>query len=124
MDIRLVQPALPQMARVAAGGSVSAKSGDGAAALKPASADVPVQETKGPTSDETRKALVQEAAQNLTNTYVVSDVKFTIFKDSSGQYITRFTNLRDGKVSYIPEYELLASVKTHAPDTKLLNIDA
>ncbi len=39
--------------------------------------------------------------------YPVNDKSFTIFKDSSGQYITRYTSLRDGRVTYIPEPQML-----------------
>ena len=49
---------------------------------------------------------VRRAAQNIANTYVVSDTTFSLFKDATGQYITRFTSLRDGKVTYIPEPSL------------------
>jgi hypothetical protein len=43
----------------------------------------------------------------FTDTFAVSDKTFTIFKDSSGQYITRFTSLVDGSVTYLPEPEIL-----------------
>jgi len=49
---------------------------------------------------------VQRAAQAVSDIFVVSDRTFTIFKDVSGQYVTRFTSLRDGKVTYIPEPNL------------------
>lgn len=40
--------------------------------------------------------------------FAVSDNRFTIFKDAkSGQYITRFTSLRDGAVTYVPEPQIL-----------------
>ncbi len=58
--------------------------------------------------DDQRKAAVTRAAHVFKDYYPVRDVTFTIFKDSSGQYITRFTNLRDGKVTYIPEQDILA----------------
>lgn len=49
-------------------------------------------------------AAIQKVAPDV---YPVSDRSFTIFKDESGQYITRYTSLRDGKVTYIPEIRLL-----------------
>lgn len=58
-------------------------------------------------AEHRRFEAVQRAARNVANLFVVSDRRFTIFKDSSGQYITRFTSLRDGQVTYIPEPELL-----------------
>lgn len=50
-----------------------------------------------------RLATIQRLARDVANVYVISDQKFTIFKDMTGQYITRFTSLRDGRVTYIPE---------------------
>ena len=47
------------------------------------------------------------ATAYLKDIYAVNDHTFTIFKDNTGQYITRFTSLRDGKVTYIPELKLL-----------------
>lgn len=68
-------------------------------------------------AERQRLAVIQHAAQEIANVYVVSDTKFTIFKDSTGQYITRFTSLRDGKVTYIPEPSLF---KLSGSDTQPL----
>jgi len=57
-------------------------------------------------AEQQRVETLQRMAQGIANVYVVSDQKFTIFKDVTGQYITRFTSLRDGKVTYIPEPSL------------------
>jgi hypothetical protein len=55
-----------------------------------------------------RLANVQAAAESMfKDIYVVSDARFTIYKDGSGQYITRYTSLRDGKITYIPEPNML-----------------
>jgi len=51
--------------------------------------------------------VVKAAKAYFKNVYAVSDMRFTIFKDTSGQYITRYTSLRDGKVTYIPEPAML-----------------
>jgi hypothetical protein len=51
--------------------------------------------------------IIQAAQTVVADLYVVSDQKFSIYKDVSGQYITRYTSLRDGSVTYIPEPELL-----------------
>lgn len=51
-----------------------------------------------------RAARLRQAA----NSFAVSDQRFTIYKDTSGQYITRFTSLRDGKVTYMPEPDVLS----------------
>lgn len=66
----------------------------------------------GQATDEERFEMVKNSAQSYKNSYAVSDTTFTIFKDSSGQYVTRFTNLRDGKVTYIPEPEILQYLET------------
>ena len=57
-------------------------------------------------AEQKRAQTVQQTSQQISNAYVLGDQSFTIFKDSTGQYITRFTSLRDGKVTYIPEPSL------------------
>jgi hypothetical protein len=59
-----------------------------------------------PDRDAKRQAMVQQAAKMFKDFFPVSDMSFTIFKDSSGQFVTRFTSLRDGKVTYIPEQNM------------------
>jgi hypothetical protein len=59
-------------------------------------------------AEQRRFERVKRAAESFfKDTYAVNDHTFTIFKDNTGQYITRFTSLRDGKVTYIPEPKLL-----------------
>ncbi len=60
-----------------------------------------VKDVTGP--EKERLDIVMKAANMYKNVYAVSDTTFTIFKDSTGQYITRFTSLKDGTVTYIPE---------------------
>lgn len=50
----------------------------------------------------------EQAVRQAANSYVISDQRFTIYKDLSGQFITRFTSLRDGQVTYIPEPDVLS----------------
>lgn len=84
-----------------------------------ASAEVPVikQEVKAPvpeaikTPKVSRYEAVKLAAEALKNTYAVSDVRFTIFKDVAGDYVTRFTSLRDGSVKYYPQKSLFEMAK-------------
>lgn len=57
-------------------------------------------------AEQQRFQTVQRLSQQVADVFVVSDRTFTIFKDVSGQYVTRFTSLRDGKVTYIPEPNL------------------
>jgi hypothetical protein len=42
--------------------------------------------------------------------YPVSDVRFTIYKDSSGQFITSFTNIITGQKTEISEPDLMAQL--------------
>ncbi|MBN8531064.1 MAG: hypothetical protein J0L97_04290 [Alphaproteobacteria bacterium] len=73
------------------------------------------------TSDEERMRLLTNAAQQFAKfSYPVSDTRFTIFRDQSGQFVTRFTNLQTGKISYYPEQDMLAfarELKTRAQGT-------
>ncbi len=69
--------------------------------------------------------LAQAADNFFKDVYAVSDARFTIFKDSSGQYITRYTSLRDGKVTYIPEPNMLQYMESRrAQREAILNINA
>ena len=47
-------------------------------------------------------AIVQQAAAASTFNYPLGDKEFTIFKDATGQLITRYVSLRDGSVTYAP----------------------
>ena len=69
-----------------------------------------VEETEiRPQMEERRFARVAEAAKRIiTEFYPISDTRFTIFKDGSGQYVTRVTNMRDGSVTFYPEPQLLS----------------
>lgn len=57
-------------------------------------------------AEQRRHEAVLRVAQAIANSFVLGSQRFTIFKDSTGQYITRFTDMRDGRVTYIPEPEL------------------
>jgi hypothetical protein len=50
-----------------------------------------------------------ELLKRIANLYAVSDTRFTIYKQN-GEYYTRITNLRDGKVVTIPEPSLLTKL--------------
>lgn len=59
-------------------------------------------------AEQQRYDQVLNASQTVAgNTYAVSDKSFTIFKNTDGQYVTRYTSLRDGKVTYVPEQTLV-----------------
>jgi hypothetical protein len=78
-------------------------------------------------ADQARFQASQQMAQHvaIANPYVVGDQQFTIFKDVTGQYITRYVSLRDGKVTYIPEPTLFKMHSDSGGSTQsLLNIKA
>jgi hypothetical protein len=70
-------------------------------------------------AEEKRAQAAQILSERIANYYVLGDTSFTIFKDSTGQYITRFTSLRDGKVTYIPEPSLYKLSNSSVPTMQL-----
>lgn len=70
---------------------------------------------------ETIRAAAAVVAKDV---FVVSDVRFTIFKDVAGQYITRFTSLRDGSVKYYPEVDLLDMTKSGGGLSNIITTEA
>lgn len=72
-------------------------------------------------ADQKRFEAIKRMAQQVANVFIVNDRRFTIFKDASGQFITRFTSLRDGKVTYIPEPDLIKISGSVMPN--VVNID-
>lgn len=58
-------------------------------------------------AEEARFEAIQQAARAYADIYAVSDVKFTIYRGPTGEYITRYTNLQTGEVRQIPEQDLL-----------------
>jgi len=75
------------------------------------------------TDDERYEAIKTAVKAAFKDTYAVSDQSFSIFKDSTGQYVTRLTSLRDGSVSYIPEPNLLRDIEDIGFDTSLLKVN-
>lgn len=88
---------------------------------KPASDSVVFNEHA---AEQNRQDAVQQAAQQVANVYVLGNQTFSLFKDATGQYITRFTNLQDGKVTYIPEPTLFELSGNTAGAKPVLNITA
>ena len=87
------------------------KNADTAKPVTPA-ATVPPPKSVEPSieqnAEEKRYQQLVNAAQNFfKDVYAVSDTTFTIYKDHNGQYVTRYTSLRDGKVTYVPEPRML-----------------
>ncbi len=64
-----------------------------------------------------------QAALSFKNVYAVSDKEFSIFKDATGTYITRYVSLRDGTVTYEPQPQYVKPHQT-ASNGAQLSIDA
>lgn len=76
-------------------------------------------------AEQRRYEQVAHASKTLARDfYPVSDKSFTIFKDASGQYITRYTSLRDGRVTYVPEPKLLQMFESQYDRSAVLAIQA
>ena len=96
----------------------------------PAEPVVPVSanDNSTATSDNTQsqyEMASRQAALSFKNVYAVSDSDFSIFKDASGKYITRYVSLRDGKVTYIPEPTLIKQMQIEGGgNTTRLSINA
>lgn len=73
--------------------------------------------------DEQRLSDIKRVIErnSFKDVFAVRDNSFTIFKDKSGQYVTRFTDLRDGTVTYVPEPEIL---KYNGADTSYVQVQA
>ena len=76
------------------------------------------------TAEQNRAEALVRAAEQLANVFVIGDRTFSLFKDTTGQYITRFTSLRDGKVTYIPEPTLLKASEGSSGSNPLIKIEA
>lgn len=57
--------------------------------------------------DAARIKAVQQAARQYANTFAVSDVTFSIFKDTLGQFVVRVRSLKTGEITQIPEPDIL-----------------
>ncbi len=75
--------------------------------------------------EKQRLDTVVKAASSFKNVYAVSDTTFTIFKDSTGQFVTRFTSLKDGAVTYVPEPDIARFIESNRARTDaLITIEA
>lgn len=95
-----------------------------AATVQEAPKAAPVKHENAQAKAANRQVAIARAAQLFKDVYAVSDSTFTIYKDANGQYVTRFTSLRDGKVTYFPEQELLRFYEQQVGlEDKLVQID-
>lgn len=65
---------------------------------------------------------LRQAARNAPQP--LGSQSFTMFKDATGQVITRFRDINSGKVVYIPEPNLLRLANASSGGQSILNINA
>lgn len=125
MDINLQGgPKLPQTLPGARSADPVVKSTD-PAPTKPSTPQLPTIPNLDDVEQKRYDQVFKAAESFFKDVYAVSDTTFTIFKDASGQYITRYTSLRDGKVTYYPEPQLLQHLQsTQQPRVALVEIQA
>ncbi|MBM3617234.1 MAG: hypothetical protein FJX23_01665 [Alphaproteobacteria bacterium] len=132
MDINLVQTGAPSIGS-AVPEAVLPSAGKGATfqtpqIRQPAQQQAPKQEQaqfNQQASEAVREQNLQQAAQMMvSDIYAVADMKFSIYKDLSGQFVTRFTSLRDGAVTYFPEQDMSVYMESRGARRKaLLKLD-
>lgn len=76
------------------------------------------------TAEQVRAETVIRTAEQLANVFVLGENSVALFKDSTGQLITRYTNQRDGKVTYVPEPTLFNKLGGGGSSVPLLKIQA
>jgi hypothetical protein len=102
-----------------------AGSGSAPSAPLPGSVDVDAPPpVKLPHDGQRLAAVAQAAGSYPVNQYPVGDKSFSIFKDATGQYITRYVSLRDGSVTYLPEPELFKRLPSQSQSAQRLAIVA
>jgi hypothetical protein len=93
------------------------------AAPQPATHSADIQVSTD-TEAQRQAALEHAAAVLQKEAYPVGDSTFTIYKDYSGQFVTRYVSLVDGKVSYFPEQSIFKFFQYLNSHGKLLNVSA
>ena len=72
--------------------------------------------------EKQRLDTVIQGAQQMKRNMGATGQTFSIFKDSNGQFITRFTNKATGAVTYVPEPNILKFAESGNPS--LVAVDA
>lgn len=107
---------------------VGQKQGQDDTVIQAPRGDTRVLPQRAKTAEDARYEQVVRAAQNFVgNLYPVGDKTFVIYKDATGQYITQYRSLRDGRVTTIPEPRLLRTFEasqSRGGDGVTLNIQA
>lgn len=78
--------------------------------------------SSGQDSETVRMERLKNAARNAPQP--LGSQAFTMFKDATGQVITRFRDTNSGRVIYIPEPNLLRLAGAGSGSQSLLNIEA
>jgi hypothetical protein len=86
------------------------KNEDASFPVKNESIDKTNDKSTYPTSFDKPDDSYEQVIQKASDQYAISDQTFTIFKDSDGKYITRYTSLRDGTVTYVPEATIVKNL--------------
>jgi hypothetical protein len=82
---------------------------------------LPLPKVETPAASDEMDVLIQQRTDAIKEAITaslprffmpVSDVRFTIYKDSTGQYITRFTNIVSGETTQVPEPQLMNMIST------------
>lgn len=80
-------------------------------------------QSQGDLLERRRYESVKRSAEQARTSFAVGDQTFTIFKDTSGQFVTRFTSLRDGSVTYIPEPDMLGYLQGKRADQRAASLE-
>lgn len=75
-------------------------------------------------SDDRRMEAIRRAVDRAKNLFALSDSTFTIYKDASGQFVTRFTSLRDGSITYFPEPQIMKRLSDAGVDIGSIEVNA
>lgn len=70
---------------------------------------------------------IRKAASSFKDAYPLGDTSFSLFKDTTGTLITRYTSLIDGKITYVPEPTLVRHLQENtvgSSNAALISISA
>lgn len=128
MDTTMVQLGLPRSGSAVPDAVLPGSGATGTVPNKKTEAALPAPQTqkseqvaydaKG--SEDVRMENMKRASRMMKETFAVRDNKFAIYKDATGQFVTRFTNLRDGSVTYIPEPDMMQYLEQRGEVRKAL----
>lgn len=129
MDTNMVQMSLPNSGKAVPDAVLPGSGATSAAPTTKTEAALPTQKAQSKdqvtydskASEEARFENMKRASTLMfKDVYAVRDNKFAIYKDSTGQFVTRFTNLRDGSVSYIPEPDMMQYLESRGQQRRAL----